>query len=684
MKSVPSEMKPSLPAAPGGGRGPFDPDIANCRALVIDANATARSIQAAQLRDLGVGTIVQCGRVHDARRQLEAREFDIVLCEQVFQGGDYSGQDLLNDLRRAQLLPFSTVFVMVTSEASYAAVAEAAESALDSYLLKPHTAQALAARIQQARQRKKILKDIFIAIDDGQFDLAAQLCVRRFEVKAAYWLYAARIGAELLLRIGQHDQARTMYEAVIATQALPWARLGVARAQIEAGHAPAGRRTLESLIADQPGFADAYDVMGRVQVDQGQFAEALATYRTATQLTPGSITRLQRQGMLAFYLGETDEARKALERATLMGISSKMFDCQTIVLLAVTRFTDRDPKGLQRCLDNVNHALEKSPKSTRLRRFSSMVGIFNLMLQRQVAQVVAEVRAMAKDIQEGSFDFEAASNMVAMLAYLTAAELQLDAAEGWIDTLALRFCTTRSLSELLARAGAIHEPFATRIREQHDAVTALAEQAMSHSLAGEPRAAVKALLDAGARTMNAKLIDMARMALQRHAEKISDAAELLGMADELKQRYAGAPPVVPLVADSGRQSGGLAMRAREKEPAGSAGANPAAGAAEVHAAGVGERRRIERPGAARYARTLRFVGSIQKRLPCPAASASRDAATARASAARSTARGRTNCVMSSGWRSRLKPSRVTARLKRSRSICAHAPLPRMRVPNSAS
>jgi len=272
--------------------------------------------------------------------------------------------------------------------------------------------------------------------------------------------------------------------------------------------------------------------------------------------------------MLAFYLGENDEAKKALERATLIGISSKMFDFQTIVLLAVTRFTDRDSKGLQRCLDNMNHALEKAPGSVRLRRFASVITIFNLMLQRQVGQVVAEVRAMAKDIRECSFDFESASNMVSMLAYLTAAELQLDAAEGWIDTLALRFCTTRSLSELLARAGQVHEPFATRIRDQHNAITALAEQAMSHSLAGEPRAAAKALLSAGARTMNAKLIDMARMVLQRHTDKIADANDLLGMADELKQRYAGgAPPVAPLATDSGRQSGGLALRAREKEAA---------------------------------------------------------------------------------------------------------------------
>ncbi len=570
MKSVQSEM----PAA-FGSVNRFDPDIIHCRALVIDSNPTSRSIQAAQLRDLGVGTVVQCGRVQDARRTLETREFDIVLCEQDFHGGNYSGQDLLNDLRRAQLLPFSTVFVMVTSEASYAAVAEAAESALDSYLLKPHTAHALSERIQQSRQRKRILKDIFIAIEESEFELAAQLCIQRFEVKGAYWLYAARIGAELLLRLGQHDKARVFYEAVIATQALPWARLGVARAQIEGGATPAGRRTLESLVADQPGFADAYDVMGRVQVDQGHFVEALGTYRTATQLTPGSITRLQRQGMLAFYLGETEEAKKALERAVTLGISSKMFDFQSLVLLAITRFTDRDSKGLQRCLDNVNHALEHAPKSARLQRFAAVIRIFSLMLQRQVAQVVAEVRDMAPCIKDPGFDFEAGSNLVSMLAHLTAAELQLDAAEGWIDMLAQRFCTTRSLSELLARAGQAHPPFAARVREQHHAINHLAEQAMSHSLAGEPRAAAKALLTAGARTMNGKLIDMARMVLQRHAEKIADSADLIGMADELKKRYGGGSMAPPLTADNGRQSGGLAIRSRDKGDGDGADARPA-------------------------------------------------------------------------------------------------------------
>ena len=58
----------------------LDRDIHLAKALVVDGNAVSRSILAGQLRDLGVGTVVQCGRVAEARSQLEGRAFDMVLC----------------------------------------------------------------------------------------------------------------------------------------------------------------------------------------------------------------------------------------------------------------------------------------------------------------------------------------------------------------------------------------------------------------------------------------------------------------------------------------------------------------------------------------------------------------------------------------------------------------------------
>jgi len=216
-----------------------------------------------------MGTVVQCARLVDARRQLEYRKFDVVLCEHHFSAESMSGQDLLDDLRRNQLLPFSTVFIMVTGEATYSKVAEAAESALDGYLLKPHKATQLAERLRQARIRKASLQEIFSAIDTQDFEAAAALCVHRFETRGLFWLYAARVGAELLLRVGKFDQAQKLYQAVVDAKTLPWAKLGVARALLDEGQTVKAVSTLENLISEDPTYTDAYDVMGRAQFEQG-------------------------------------------------------------------------------------------------------------------------------------------------------------------------------------------------------------------------------------------------------------------------------------------------------------------------------------------------------------------------------------------------------------------------------
>jgi len=337
------------------------PDVGNCRALIIDGNPSLRSMQANMLREMGVGLVVQTSRVADARRALENRVFDVVLCDYHFDSGQMTGQDLLDDLRRANLLPYDTVFIMVTGEASYTRVAEAAESALDSYLLKPHTASALELRLIQARHRKTALREIFEAIEAGDFALGASLCRQRFEARAEYWLYAARIGAELCIRLGEHVTARELYQAVSATNALPWARLGIARAQLEAGQLKQAGSTLDGLIGDHSSYADAYDVMGRVQLESGDLDAALATYRAAVKITPQSIARLQKQGMVAFYAGAEDEAAEALARSVRIGLRSKMFDAQSLVLLALLHFDKRDNKAFCRNHDNLESALEHRP-----------------------------------------------------------------------------------------------------------------------------------------------------------------------------------------------------------------------------------------------------------------------------------------------------------------------------------
>ena len=536
----------------------IDGSIQHASALIIDSNAASRSLMSAQLRDLGVTTIKQAMRVSDARVILEHKAYDIVLCDYHFDGSEISGQDLLDELRREQLLPYSTVFVMVTGEATYAKVAEAAEAALDAYLIKPYTTDSLAERLAQARQRKRVLKDIFEAIEKQDFEAAAAHCMKRFETKGQYWLYAARIGAELLLRLARFEDARKMYDAIIEARTVPWARLGVARTELATGNVAAARRTLETLIGDMPGHADSYDVMGRVQMEQGEIAEALRTYRMAANLTPGCLLRLQRCGTLAFYAGQRSEALKMLESAMANGLRSKLFDMLSLVLIGFLRFDAKDSKGFKNTHDAMLHALERKPKETRLRRFEQVFRGLRHLLDRKPGDALELVRQFSTQaLQEDDFDLEAASLLVGLWMRLAGQDLQLDEMMPVLTNIGLRYCTSKSSTEVLVAMTEGNERVAAELRGCHTRIFSIAETAMRHSMRGTARVGVELLIQQGESTRNAKLIDMASLVVKRHADKIDDADALAAQISDLQNRY-----VRPMGSLTGRNraTGGVALR----------------------------------------------------------------------------------------------------------------------------
>lgn len=535
----------------------MDREIQNASALIIDSNSTSRSLLSAQLRDLGVQQVRQASRVSDARVILEHKTYDIVLCDYHFDGTEMSGQELLDELRREHLLPYSTVFVMVTGEASYAKVAEAAEAALDAYLIKPYTSASLADRLAHARHRKRVLKDIFEAIEKQEFEAAAAHCLKRFNARAEFWLYAARIGAELLLRLNRHEDAHKLYDAIIEAKTVPWARLGVARSELASGNLVAARRTLETLIGDIPDHADSYDVMGRVQMEQGELNAALETYRTAAKLTPGCLLRQQRCGSLAFYAGQRDDALKMLERTMAQGLRSKLFDMLSLVLIGLMRFDTKDSKGLKYAHDAIMQELERRPQSKRLQRFEAVFRGLRFLSDHKVGNALELARQLSQEADAEDFDLEAGSLLVGIWIRLSKLAIQLDEMGPIISKLGLRFCTSKASSELLVSVSEDNETVANEFRSCHTRIFGVAETAMRHSMRGSARTGVELLIQQGEATRNSKLIDMASLVLKRHAEKIDDADQLGEQIRVLQERY-----VLPIASlnNRNRAAGGLALR----------------------------------------------------------------------------------------------------------------------------
>jgi CheY-like chemotaxis protein len=506
---------------------PLDAEIGTASALVIDGTASSRQVLTAMLRECGVGDVQQATKPSDARRLLEHHTYDIVLCEFHFHGEALTGQELFDDLRQAGAIPLSTVTVMISSESVYGKVVDAAEAALDAYLIKPHTEDALRDKVLQARQRKRALKDVIDLVAAGRFDEAASLARARFETRGPAWLHAARIGAELYLRLGRPTDAQTMLEAVLQTGALPWARLGVARAQVEAGTVQKARRTLESLLGDCPGYADAYDIMGRVLLDQNEPHKALDAMRRSIELTPHSVTRLVKLGLLAFYYGDPAEASDALDKAVRLGINSRVFDLQGLVLLAALQHDRADRRGLALSVASMKRMVATAPYSPRLKRFGAIVGILKALVDRQLPDAVHMMSTLLNEVRAADFDFEAACNLLMVLSRMgTQDELHLPDLTRNVRRLAARFAVSHTTTEMLRAALRGQAALDSAVQEEAQRVTGLAQQAVSHSLAGRPRDAVLALLEGAEQTINAKLMDLAAHTLDRHRAAIDDADSL--------------------------------------------------------------------------------------------------------------------------------------------------------------
>ncbi|WP_171020251.1 response regulator [Hydrogenophaga sp. 2FB] len=457
-----------------------------------------------------------------------------MICEQHFDLEKLSGQALLDDLRRESVIPFSTVFIMLTGSATLGEVTEAAESALDGFLIKPHKASSLLDRLLSARMRKLVMQPIFQAIEAGDFLRASEMCVARYESRQSYWLYSARIAAELMLRLKRVDEAFSLYGAILEAKTTPWAKLGIARSQLEMGHSSAAITTLEDLVQGNSSYADAFDVMAHALIDVGRMEQALESYEMALRSTPGSVVRAQKKAMLQFYLGREDEAREDLLKAAHRAGKSRLFDLQSIMVLAITSLRAKKFGDLQWCLKLVDNMEGAQGLSPRFERIQKMVLALVSFTERREAEGWKLLRSIMAQCTQPDFDFEAACNLLTILATLHELKFSHPEAEDLIVGLGMRFCGTNGATEMLTRATAVHEPYGHMLKDAHSRVLKLAQEAMKLSIAGNPTGAVTAMLDDGERLKNFKLIESAHLMMERHRDRIVNAEVLSQRISEVR------------------------------------------------------------------------------------------------------------------------------------------------------
>ncbi len=118
----------------------------NMKILIVDDFATMRKILRNILKQIGFNNISEADGGKSALKILKKENFDLILSD--WNMPEMSGLELLNRIRSDNELK-NMPFVMVTAEAQKDNILEAVKAGVNSYIVKPFTAETVIEKIDK-------------------------------------------------------------------------------------------------------------------------------------------------------------------------------------------------------------------------------------------------------------------------------------------------------------------------------------------------------------------------------------------------------------------------------------------------------------------------------------------------------------------------------------------------------
>ena len=288
-------------------------DYSKKRFLVIDDQPQARDALRTVAQTIGAFSVEFGSNYQDAIYRIRNNSPDIILCDYML-GDGRSGQQLLEELRRFNLLPDETIFMMVTGEQSYEQVVSAVELVPDDYIIKPFSPDKLVMRLDRIMAKKTFFAAYYREKRKQEFAKALSIleAQRNSEAGRPYRFEILRQQAEVLLKSGDAQAAEQAYRNILEDYEFPWARAGVARSLHQQNRLTEARQEIDQVVASTPHFFDASDLKASICMAQGEHAEAQQILDEIAKKTPRNYLRKRLLAEAATLNGDVEAARAAM------------------------------------------------------------------------------------------------------------------------------------------------------------------------------------------------------------------------------------------------------------------------------------------------------------------------------------------------------------------------------------
>lgn len=293
-------------------------DLSKVRFLIIDDFANYRSMLRSILSSCGAQHIDDAANAIEAIKKVTYNKFDVILCDYNLGDGQ-NGQQLLEEIMHRHLIPYGTIYIMITAENTQNMVMAAVEYRPDGYLNKPFPKDLLLKRLDMLVQKKAIMKDIYKAYNKREYSTALSLADEKMAQHSKQALEIGKLKGEIALAANELDIAEQVYDKALSVRDFQWARVGKARVLMQRKAYEPAKTLLEGVLEENKNYIEAYDLLAKILQQQGNTQEVQEVLSQATSISPYTIARQQHLAQVAIKNDDLDTAEKSLKKAVSQG-----------------------------------------------------------------------------------------------------------------------------------------------------------------------------------------------------------------------------------------------------------------------------------------------------------------------------------------------------------------------------
>ena len=292
-----------------------DVNFRHLSVLVADDFSNFRSTVTSMLNRFGVTDTEAVATGEDVLVACRKRRYDLILCDYEL-GEGRNGQQVLEELRFRGIIDGTTLFVMVSADATKDAVMCAYDCEPDDYLMKPITAKILKVRVKRLLDIRQKLMPAHKALANQERDKAIRILIDLSLADHRSAMQAQKLLGEQFIAAGDYSKAEKLYTKALEVRQVDWARLGLCRVKLLKGELEAAGEWLEQIVQDNPLYLPAYDVIAQNWHQQGDQRQVQAAVQRSVNISPKSILRQKHLADVSERNGDLRTALNAL-RATM-------------------------------------------------------------------------------------------------------------------------------------------------------------------------------------------------------------------------------------------------------------------------------------------------------------------------------------------------------------------------------